>query len=164
MVSVLEFTAAVSAGVGVALAVFTVVQLLHMEKHRNVEVSMKLFEWAETEKLHKAFRWVERSFQFESYEKFRVAEEANSEVSDYPYEVAAFFEEVGFLVKKNFVDLDVVDDRLGTHIISSWKKLEPWILALRKEQSDKTFGEHFQSLYEKTVRYMRNRQAPLANL
>lgn len=77
------------------------------------------------------------------------------EVSDYPYRVEAFFEEVGFLVNKGFVDIDVIVDRLGAYIVTNWKKLEPWILASRKEREDKTFGEHFQKLYEKTVAYMK---------
>jgi hypothetical protein len=76
-------------------------------------------------------------------------------VSDYPYQVEAFFEEVGFLVNKGFVDVDVIVDRLGAYIISNWKKLEPWILVMRKERSDDTFGEHFQKLYLKTIAYMR---------
>jgi hypothetical protein len=81
--------------------------------------------------------------------------EENFEVSDYPYQVEAFFEEVGFLVNKRFVDIDVIVDRLGAYIVSNWKKLEPWILAMRKERGDKTFGEHFQKLYEKTIAYMK---------
>lgn len=106
---------------------------------------MKLFEWAETERLRKAFRWVETEFQFEDFE-----------AGDYPYQVEAFFEEVGFLVNKRFVDIDVIVDRLGAYIISNWKKLEPWILAMRKERGDRTFGEHFQKLYQKTVAYMKS--------
>lgn len=118
---------------------------------------MKLFEWAETDRLRKAFRWVEREFQFEDYEKYKAQEETRSEVSDYPYEVSAFFEQVGFLVEKKFVDLDVIDDRLGSYIISNWKKLQPWIMASRKEKGDETFGQHFQKLYEKTITYIKKR-------
>jgi hypothetical protein len=141
----------------ILLAFFAVIQLMHMEKHRNVDVSMKLFEWAESERLRKAFRWIEEEFQFEDYEKYKAQEKKSFEVSDYPYEVVGFFEQVGFLVGKKFVELDVIDDRLGPHIISNWKKLEPWIMALRKEKSDETFGEHFQKLYEKSVGYMKKR-------
>jgi len=64
---------------------------------------------------------------------------------------------VGFSVEKHFVDLDVIDDRLGPYIISNWKKLGSWIMASRKEKGDETFGEHFQRLYEKTIKYMRRR-------
>jgi len=47
--SLVEETAVVSAISAILLAVFAVIQLKHMEKHRNVDVSMRLFEWAETE-------------------------------------------------------------------------------------------------------------------
>lgn len=107
--------------------------------------------------LHKAFRWIENEFQFEDYEKYKAEEKTSFEISDYPYEVTAFFEQVGVLTEKRFVDLDVIDDRLGRDIISNWKKLEPWMMALRREKGDETFGEHFQKLYEKTIRYMKKR-------
>jgi len=116
---------------------------------------LKLFDWAETDRLRKAFRWVEQEFQFENYEEYKAGIEENSEISDYPYQVEAFFEEVGFLINKKFVDIDVIVDRLGSYIVSNWKKLGPWILVMRKERGDRTFGEHFQKLYEKTVAYMK---------
>lgn len=155
MVTLIEWTAILSALAAVSATVFILLQLRHMDKHRDLEISMKLFEWAETDRLRKAFRWVENEFQFEDFQKYKSEVEANPEVSDYPYQVEAFFEEVGFLVYKRFVDLDLIVDRLGAYVISNWKKLEPWILALRKERGDRTFGEHFQALYEKTIVYMK---------
>jgi hypothetical protein len=154
-VTLIEWTAIVSAVAGISATVFILLQLKHMDKHRDLEISMRLFEWAETERLRKAFKWVETEFRFEDYEKYRTEVEANFEVSDFPYQVEAFFEEVGFLVNKKFVDIDVIVDRLGSYIVSNWKKLDPWIVAVRKERGDQTFGEHFQKLYRKTVVYMK---------
>jgi hypothetical protein len=133
--------------------VFVVFEMRHMSKHRDLEVTMKLFEWAETESLRKAFRWVEKKFDFESLEKYKLEVSTLFEVSDYPYQVEAYFEEVGFLVTKEFVDIDIIVDRLGSNIISNWQKLEPWVLAIRKERADETFGEHFELLLNKTLAY-----------
>lgn len=55
MVSIIEFSAIISAVAAILLAVFAVIQLMHIEKHKNVEISMRLFEWAEGDRL--------RSFQ-----------------------------------------------------------------------------------------------------
>ena len=154
MVTLIEWTAILSALAGISATAFILLQLRHMDKHRDLEISIKLFEWAETERLRKAFRWVETQFQFEDYNKYKAEVEKSFEVSDYPYQVEAYFEEVGFLINKNFVAIDAVVDRLGAYIISNWKKLEPWVYALRKERRDKTFGEHFEKLYQKTVKYM----------
>ena len=154
MISLTDLAAIISAVTGVSAAIFILLQLRHMEQHRNMEISMKLFEWAESDRLRKAFRWIDEEFQFEDYEKYRAQEKVSLEIGDYPYEVTNFFEEVGFLVGKRFVDLDVIDDRLGSYIVSNWKKLAPWIMTLRKEKGDKTFGEHFQRLYERTIKHM----------
>lgn len=67
MVTLIEWTAILSALAGISAAVFILVQLRHMDKHRDLEISMKLFEWAETERLRKAFKWVETEFQFEDF-------------------------------------------------------------------------------------------------
>ena len=155
MVTLIEWTAILSALAGMFATVFILLQLRHMDQHRDLEISMKLFEWVETERLRKALRWVEKEFQFEDYEKYKAEVETNLEISEYAYEVEAFFEEVGFLVNKKFVDIEVIVDRLGAYIVSNWKKLEPWILAVRKEREDRTFGEHFQRLFVKTVAYMK---------
>ena len=155
MLSLVEWTAILFAVTGIAATVFVLVQLRHMDNHRDLEISIKLFEWAETERLRKAFRWVEAEFQFEDYEKYKTEVEQNFKVGDYPHQVEAFLEEAGFLVNRKFVDIDVIVDRLGAYIISNRKKLEPWILAIRKERDDETFGEHFQKLYEKTRAYMK---------
>jgi len=155
LVTLIEWTAILSALAGVSATAFILLQLRHMDKHRDLEISMKLFEWAESDRLHKAFRWIEEKFQFEDYEKYKAQVEANLEVGDYPYEVTTFFEQVGFLIEKKFIDLSVIVDRLGAYTVSNWKKLEPWIMALRKEKGDQTFGEHFQKLYKRTIEYMK---------
>jgi len=156
--SLIEETAIISTVSAVLLAVFAVIQLRHMEKHRNVDVSMRLFEWAETERLRKAFRWIDQNFQFTSYEDYQALEANNPEANDYPFEVIAFYEQVGFLIQRKFVDIDVIVDRLGHHIISHWQKLQPWILALREKKGDATFGAHFQDLHDRTAKYLKKHE------
>ena len=147
--------AAIATAIATGLAaLFVLLEIRHMNKHKDLEVTIKLFEWAEDESLRKAFRWVENEFKFETIEKYQLQAAENSELADYPYQVEAYFEEVGFLVNKKFVDIDVIVDRLGSHIVMDWKKLEPWILSIRHRRNDLTFGEHFELLYNKTVAYM----------
>jgi len=152
--SLSEYASIFGAAGSVALAVFVVVELRHMDKHRDLETTLKLFEWAETDRLRKAFRWVENDFKFERLDKYKLQVAEEFEAGEYPHQVEAFFEEVGFLVNRKFIHIDVIVDRLGAHIISNWRKLEPWIKAIQKERNDPTFGEHFQLLYEKTIKYM----------
>jgi hypothetical protein len=155
MVTLIDVATIISAFAGISAAIFVIIEIRHMDRHKDLEISMKLFEWAETDRLRRAFRWVEKEFHFEDFDKYKAEVEENFEVSDYPYQVEAFFEQVGFLVNRKLVDIDVIVDRLGSYIVSNWKKLQPWIIALRKERNDKTFGEHFEELYKKTVAYMK---------
>ena len=148
---------AVLTGLGV---VFVLFKLRHMSKHRDLEIALKLFERAETESLRKSFRWVEKEFAFDSIEKYNREVSKVFEENDFPYQVESYFEEVGFLVNKRFVDIALIVDRLGSYIISNWQKLEPWILAIRKEKADETFGEHFEMLHNKTLAYMKKNQHP----
>jgi hypothetical protein len=155
MVTIGELTAIISSLASLAAVAFVVVELRNMDKHRDLEISMKLFEWAETDKLRKAFRWIESEFEFKDIKTYKAEVAKNFEVSDYPYQIEAYFEEVGFLVNKKLADIDVIVDRLGSYIITNWQKLDPWIVAVRNERQDKTFGEHFEILYKKTVQYMK---------
>jgi len=154
LVTIIEGATILSALAGITAAVFFIIELRHMDKHKDLEISMRLFEWAEKDELRKAFRWVEKDFQFESLEKYKLEIEENFEANDYLYQVEAFFEEVGFLISKKLVDIDVIVDRLGAYIISNWTRLQPWIIVMRKERKDKTFGEHFEYLYKITLEYM----------
>jgi hypothetical protein len=159
VVTIFEGTALISAASAIFVSIFAVAQLRHLEKHRNVEISMKLFEWAETDRLRKAFKWMDKTYQFKNYADFKLLEEKDVETAEYPFEVTAFFEQVGFLVEKKFIDLDVVVDRLGHYVVLNWRKLEPWVAAMKQEKHDPTYGEHFQNLYLHTVKYMNKRCA-----
>ena len=155
MFTIVDWAVIITAILTALGVVFVLFELRHMSKHKDLEITMKLFEWAETESFRKALRWIEKEFAFDSLEKYNREISELFEVNDYPYQVEAYFEEVGFLVNKKFVDIDVIVDRLGSYIISNWQKLEPWIRAIRKERADETFGEHFELLHGKTLAYIK---------
>jgi hypothetical protein len=159
LVTIFEATAIISATSAIFVIIFTIIQLRHIEKHRNVDVTLKLFEWAESERLRKALWWLEKEYNFKSYADYKVAEEENIEANEYPFEIVTFYEQIGFLVKKNFVDLEVISDRMGRFVLTNWRKLEPWIEGVRQEKHDPTYGEHFQNLYLLTLKYFQKQCA-----
>src|SRR5512141_2030059 len=103
MFTIVDWAVIITAVLTALGVVFVLFELRHMSKHRDLEITMKLFEWAENESLRKAFRWVEKEFAFETLEKYKLEVSKSLEVSDYPYQVEAYFEEVGFLITKKFV-------------------------------------------------------------
>jgi len=63
IVALTDYAAAIMAFASILAALFILFELRHMDKHKNLEISMKLFERTETERLRKAFRWIETDFQ-----------------------------------------------------------------------------------------------------
>ena len=60
--------------------------------------------------------------------------------------VAAFFEGLGVLVKKEFIEIGLVHDFLGSVIIQAWEKMGPVFLESRKINNTKLWNE-FEYLY-----------------
>lgn len=141
----------------VVTAIIVTMQLADMKRKRNVEISLKLFEWGESERVQRAVRFITRRFQFkkEKYDEYRQQYEGKPEFEEYPQTVTSFFEHAGMLVSKKMVDMDVVVDHLGYQTIACWEKLEPLIRLWRRDHQNPSIGEHFEELYHITREYYR---------
>jgi hypothetical protein len=129
-------------------ALFILYQIHHMRMARNLEVTMRMFEWSESNRMREALRWVSTKFDFEAYLK-----QNDDERSEYPGIVIAFFEQAGILIQKRLVNEDVVIDHLSVSALRSWKHLEPMIRHQREHQGEERFGEHFEFLHERAQAY-----------
>lgn len=152
-----EIAAIVSMFAFIVTAIFVLLQVRYMRLARNVEISMRLFEWLESERSRQALKWVSEKFTFTNYQDFLTWQKQELDEEDYVFVVISFFEQVGMLAQKKFVDFDVIVDHLGSRIITTWRKLEPLIMALRKEHQDEQIGEHFELLFEEANRYEQRR-------
>lgn len=148
-----SFAALVSMVAFVVTAMFVLFQVRHMRMARNVDISMKLFEWLENEHVRRAMKWVRSQFRFKSLGDHEAYLAKNPDAEDNPMVVIGFFEQVGLLVQKKFVDVDVVMDHLGLQITTMWEKLKPLVSALRESHDDARIGEHFEFLYHQALDY-----------
>jgi hypothetical protein len=57
-------------------------------------------------------------------------------------------ENLGILVAEKMVNLDLVDETLGSFVVTTWAKLKPIALNSRKEDNDGSMSEYFQWLAE----------------
>jgi hypothetical protein len=135
-------------------------QIRHMQADRNVEVTMRMFEWAESNRMREAIRWVVTEFDLRTW-----LEQPESERSDFPGLVIAFFEQAGVMIQKRLINEDVVIDNLAASAIRTWERLKPWVELERRQHQDERFGEHFEFLYNRAqayeARYHRQRNAPV---
>jgi hypothetical protein len=125
-------------------ALFILYQIRHMQVARNVEVTMRMFEWAESSRMREAMRWVATKFDAQSY-----LSQPEDERSDYPDVLIAFFEQAGIMLQKRFVNEDVVLDHLALNAVANWNRLKPLIEHERRQTGDDRVGEHFEFLYQR---------------
>jgi hypothetical protein len=69
-------------------------------------------------------------------------------------QVAAFFEAVGILLKKNLIDIDLAYEIFVVQ--QRWEKLWPIIRDLRKEFDFPEYMDNFEYLYHETQKYRRH--------
>ena len=63
------------------------------------------------------------------------------------HQVASLFESVGFLVEKNYVKLEIVDDMFATQL--AWESLEPFIRGMRQEYAAEDYYFFFEKLHSR---------------
>ena len=129
-------------------ALFLLYQTRHMRTDRNVEVTMRMFEWSESNRMREAIRWVTTKFSLETHLK-----QPEDERSEFPGIVVAFFEQAGIMVEKRLVNEDVVIDHLSVNAIRAWRCLEPLVKFQREHLDDDRFGEHFEFLFRRAEAY-----------
>jgi hypothetical protein len=129
-------------------ALFILFQIRHMNRSRNLEVTMRMFEWSESNRMREAIRWATTEFDLESY--LMQPKHARSE---YPGILVAFFEQAGVMIQKRLVDEDIVLDHLAVSAVEVWKRLQPLVQNWRERMNDERVGEHFEYLYERALEY-----------
>jgi hypothetical protein len=94
--------------------------------------------------------WFEvMSWQWSDFDDFQAkySEKANPEAWNKILWVATFFEGLGVLVKRGFIDTAIVDDLMSMYVIGFWQKIEPLWIRLRKLWNSPAAGEHVEYLY-----------------
>lgn len=69
-----------------------------------------------------------------------------------------FYDQVGALLRRDLIEYDLVDDRLGNSTRQLWEKVAPVIREARARSDDPRLYEHFEFLYHEITR----RAAPTA--
>lgn len=129
-------------------ALFILYQIRHMAVTRNVEVTMRMFEWGESNRMREALRWVNSTFDYAVYRN-----QPEAERSDFPGLLIAFFEQAGIMIQKRFVNEDVVLDNLGLDALRVWARLKPLVEQTRLDLGDVRYGEHFEFLCGRAQAY-----------
>jgi hypothetical protein len=70
-------------------------------------------------------------------------------------QLAQQMESLGILVAERLINIDLVDETLGSFVTSSWEKYKTTFLDVREKAPDPFLGEYFQWLAERIEQRMR---------
>jgi hypothetical protein len=100
---------------------------------RQVQLFMNVFQKFEEPDFQNTY-WELMSLQWRDFEDYltKYDEKVNPESFRKISRVGTFFEGIGVLVKRGFIDAAIVDDMMSMFIIGWWEKYEPIYIGYRK--------------------------------
>jgi len=156
--SISSIVAAAGVLVGV---VFAVLQLRDLMRTRQTDLVMRLYSIFGSKEFQEA--WVETlRLDFKDYHEYLKKYGATSEKPVYTSVnmVAAFFEGIGILLRRRFVDIALIDDLFSSDIVITWRKMKSLVEGWRKQFNRPQISEYFEYLYNE----MRKREQTLQPL
>lgn len=138
----LSIAAPLAVSVGVIIAVL---QLRNQNRLRQLDTVMRLYSTFGHESFARHFNRI-AAWDFPSYEDYR--QRAANEDRVALFVVGVFFENIGFLLKRTWTSIDLLDDLLSSPVLESWPRFQPIAVGMREEQGHPPWFEWFEYLHE----------------
>jgi len=141
-----------SAGMFVA-AVYYILQIRNQTKLRQTDLVMRLYSTfgsTEFQKVWKRFMTTE----YKNYDDFV------EKYGSWAPEAGFFLEGIGVLLKRNLIDIELVDDLFSGPIKFAWEKFKAVAEDARKQLNYPEYAEHVEFLYNE----MKKREQQLAKI
>jgi len=122
-------------------AKLTTEQLRQNNEIANMDLIMRLYEFANTAEVQSAWLTVVNA-NIASYADF-VKLTKTEQVAF--YQIGALFESLGVLIQKGIVKLEVIDDMFLTRL--AWKSMEPFVVGTREKYGEEESYAAFEQLY-----------------
>ena len=140
--------ATVSVVIGV---VFTMLEVRHLARSRRTEVILKIYERFGSREIVEGIMKIGSEYEsFEDYVK-------KNGLSD-TVQVLEVFDEVGVLLKRGLVDIDLVDDLFSRSVTPAWEsKILMLVEGIRKNSNQPSFFYHTEYLFERLSSHKKQR-------
>ena len=148
MVGITEISAILAAAGVLVGVVYYILTLRHQNRMRQTDLVMRLYSTFGSRDFQEA--WVETlQMEFKDYkdylEKYGAASKKPAFVS--VNIVGDFFEGLGIMLRRNLIDIALVDDLFSTDIVVTWHKMKPLAEGWRKHFNRPQMSEWFEYLY-----------------
>jgi len=150
MVDITEISAMVAAAGVLVGVVYYVLDMRHQSKVRQTDLIMRLYSTFGSEEHLKAGKTVSK-IDYEGYDDFVKKYGAPNSEEPIPMaidKVLYFFEEVGVLLSKKLLDIDMIDQLMGYNIMMIGTKTMPIIEEARKRLGLPRVWTNFEHLYD----------------
>jgi hypothetical protein len=148
MVDIQTVSIAIASASVVAGIVYYTLQIRHQTKIRKMDLVMRLYSAFISKEITEAGLMVGWS-EYRDYNDF--LEKYGQMGPEKPMWVAVnqisnFLNEVGMLLHREFIEIELVDELFGYRIAVVWEKMKPLIEGMRKQLNPRV-GEWFEYLY-----------------
>jgi len=137
-----------------AAAVYYILQIRHQTRMRQMDLFMRLYlTWGSKDMKKASGRFL--ALKVKDYDDFvkkygpvisAEPERERSQVWEDIDRIGWFFDGIGLLVHRKFVDIRLVDDFLGYGIVLAWEKIKPLVYGWRKQYNMPKSFEWFEYL------------------
>jgi hypothetical protein len=124
-------------------AKLTTEQMKQNNELANIDMIMRLYEFANTAEVQAAWLTVVNSkiASFEDFLKLSKPEQVAF------YQIGALFESVGVLVERGIVKDDIIQDMFATQL--AWQSMKPFVSGIREKYGDEESYPAFEKLHDR---------------
>lgn len=151
MVDIQTISIAVASASVVAGVIYYALQIRHQSNMRQTDIIIRLYSFIANKEFLDAWEKV-RDREIKSVKDYKEKYGSLSEVN----QVSVVFAELGKLLQRKLIDIDLIDDLTGRAVITTYEKLEPFNEMFKKERKEGQM-DSFEYLYNE----MRKREQKL---
>lgn len=141
--SIPAISVVIAAASVVAASVFYSFQIRNQTRVRKTDLVMRLYSTWDSLEFQEAFHRVYWA-DFHDLDSLLESLGGQRHIGSYLF---YFYDQVGALLRRGLVELDLVDDLLGNSTRQLWEKVGPCIEEARVRSDDPRLYEHFEYLY-----------------
>ncbi|MCW4050176.1 MAG: DUF4760 domain-containing protein [Candidatus Bathyarchaeota archaeon] len=118
---------------------------------RQAQLLMQIYSHLREDKFNTHYTGLFR-YEWEDYDDYREKFGDDLEFRAMMNYVCSFFEGVGVLVYRKFLDPQLVDDLMSSYVFRVWEKIGPYIKEARIRRNRPELWDKFEYLYDETMK------------
>ena len=141
---------------------YYVLTVRNQNRTRQAQLLMELYETYRSKEFREDVTKL-RSQEWTDFDDFweKYGEENNPDAWNTWISVAAFFNGVGVLLKRNLIDIVLVEDLLSNVVFGSWSRMQVPLFGYRKWQTRSIIGQEILHGFEYLYEQLKQRATPV---